>query len=140
MNVDNRTIRGLFDRFDQFFVPSISRMNDELQLGGLGEDVDMDEISFRSVVMGDKVHWIRYLAAAERGPSFVHLYKLSTRVTASGHGGGGPLSLEELGPALRVGTKKPWFTQTAPKLTSICLKTRCCTLGWSMAFWPALKT
>ena len=79
MNVDNRTIRGLFDRFDQFFVPLISRMNDELQLGGLGEDVEMDEISFRSVVMGDKVHWIRYLAAAKPGSSFVHLYKLSTR-------------------------------------------------------------
>ena len=36
MNVDNRTIRGLFDRFDQFFAPLISRMNDELQLGQLG--------------------------------------------------------------------------------------------------------
>ena len=95
MNVNNMTIRGLFDRFDQFFVPLISRMNDERQLGGLGEDVAMDEISFRSVVMGDKVYWIRYLA------------ELPSRVTASGQGGSGPLSLEELGPALRVGTKKP---------------------------------
>ena len=107
MNVDNRTIRGLFDRFDQFFVPLISRMNDEMQLGGLGEDVEMDEISFRSVTVEDKVHWIRFLACAKRGSSFVHLYKLPNRVTASGQGGGGPLSLEELGPALRVGTQRP---------------------------------
>eukprot|EP00438_Fugacium_kawagutii_P013600 Skav223061 [mRNA] locus=scaffold1069:453384:454902:+ [translate_table: standard] len=107
MNVDNRTIRGLFDRFDQFFVRLISRMNDELQLGGLGEDVEMDEIAFRSVTVLDQVHWIRFLAAAKRGSSFVHLYKLTTRVTASGQGGGGPLSLEELGPALRIGTHRP---------------------------------
>ena len=107
MNVDNRTIRGLFDRFDQFFVPLISGMNDEMQLGGLGEDVEMDEISFRSVTVEDKVHWIRFLACAKRGSSFVHLYKLPNPVTASGQGGGGPLSLEELGPALRVGTQRP---------------------------------
>ena len=50
-------------------------MNDEMQLGGLGEDVEMDEISFRSVT--------RFLACAKRGSSFVHLYKLPNRVTAS---------------------------------------------------------
>ena len=106
MNVDNRTIRGLFDRFDQFFVPLISWMNDELQLGGLGENVEMDEIAFPSDTVEDKVHWIRFLAAAKRGSSFLHLYKLPNRVTASGQGGCGPLSLEELGLALRVGTQR----------------------------------
>ena len=95
MNVDNRTIRGLFDRFDQFFVPLISWMNDELQLGGLGEDVGMEEIAFRSVTVEDKVHLIRFLAAAKQGSSFVHVYKLPNRVTASGRGGGGPLSLAQ---------------------------------------------
>ena len=105
--IQRKKNRGLFDRFDQFFVPLISQMNDEMQLGALGEDVEMDEISFCSLTVESKVHWIRFLACAKRGSSFVHLYKLPNRVTASGQGGGGPLSLEELGPALRVGTQRP---------------------------------
>ena len=104
MDVDNRTVRSMFERFDLFFVPLIEEMNEKLQFGGVGVDVELDEIAFRSVSDGEDTYWIRFFAGVQRGSSLVYLYKLPTRVTSSGKGGGGPLSIEELGPALKLGS------------------------------------
>ncbi|CAE7368443.1 timm16 [Symbiodinium natans] len=71
-------------------------MNEELVMGGAGMDVELDEISFRSKGLDDKVLWLRYIAIVRRGSAKVFIHKLPDKLTASGQGGGGPLSIQEL--------------------------------------------
>ena len=66
----------------------------------MGCDVELDEISFRSRTVGDRVVWIRYLAIARRGSSKIWLTQLPYRITEGGQGGGGPISLEKLKSAI----------------------------------------
>ena len=80
--------------------PIMDRLNNTLHLGGLGCDVELDEISFRSKTVGERVVWIRYLAIARRGSSKIWLTQLPYRITEGGQGGGGPISLEELKSAI----------------------------------------
>jgi hypothetical protein len=75
--------------------------NDNAQLGGVGIDVEVDEVCLRARWVLDegvwKREWVRYLAAVERGSSKFVLRKLETRLVAgTGTGGGGALSNEEL--------------------------------------------
>ena len=75
--------------------------NANAQVGGVGVDVEVDEVCLRARwVMKDGVwhrEWIRYLAAVERGSSKIVLRQLDTRLVAgAGQGGGGALSNEEL--------------------------------------------
>ena len=67
-----------------------------MQIGGVGQDIELDEISFRSKAVGNRVVWIRYLAIARRGSSKVWLAPLPYRISEGGQGGGGPISLDEL--------------------------------------------
>ena len=60
---------------------------------------ELDEISFRSKTVGERVVWIRYLAIARRGSSKIWS-QLPYRITEGGQGGGGPISLEELKSAI----------------------------------------
>ena len=97
-------------------------MNEELVMGGAGMDVELDEISFRSKGLDDKVAgfhrpcfvrllkclyclrflqytkvlWLRYIAIVRRGSAKVFIHKLPDKLTASGQGRGGPLSIQEL--------------------------------------------
>ena len=43
-----------------------------------------------------KVLWLRYIAIVRRGSAKVFIHKLPDKLTASGQGGGGPLSIQEL--------------------------------------------
>ena len=43
-----------------------------------------------------QVLWLRYIAIVRRGSAKIFLHKLPDKLTASGQGGGGPLSLQEL--------------------------------------------
>ena len=45
---------------------------------------------------GFEVLWIRYIGVVRRGSAKVFLQQLPRRLTASGQGGGGPLSVQEL--------------------------------------------
>ena len=44
-------------------MPLIERLCSTLVIGGLGENVELDKISFRSVGRQNRIVWIRYLAA-----------------------------------------------------------------------------
>ncbi|CAE7212489.1 timm16 [Symbiodinium natans] len=96
LGVDHRTVRDLFGNFRKWLTPIIDRMNEELVMGGAGMDVELDEISFRSKGLDDKVLWLRYIAIVRRGSAKVFIHKLPDKLTASGQGGGGPLSIQEL--------------------------------------------
>ena len=100
LGIDHRSTRTLFDNFRKFLTPIMDRLNNTLHLGGLGCDVELDEISFRSKTVGERVVWIRYLAIARRGSSKIWLTQLPYRITEGGQGGGGPISLEELKSAI----------------------------------------
>ena len=60
LGVGNRAIRTLFQAFDAYFVPAIERLSDSLSIGGLGFDVELDEICFRSVARAHGVVWVRF--------------------------------------------------------------------------------
>ena len=92
LGIDHRSTRTLFDNFRKFLTPIMDRLNNTLHLGGLGCDVELDEISFRSKTVGERVVWIRYLAIARRGSSKIWLTQLPYRITEGGQGGGGPIS------------------------------------------------
>ena len=62
LGVDNRVMRDLFD-------PLVDQLNDELLIGGQGQDVEMDEICFRSKTLDNCVLWVRYFAMVRRGSS-----------------------------------------------------------------------
>ena len=68
LGVDHRTVRDLFGNFRKWLTPIIDRMNEELVMGGAGMDVELDEISFRSKGLDDKV-------AGFHRPCFVRLLK-----------------------------------------------------------------
>ena len=80
-------------------------MNNDLEIGGLGEDVELDEIAFRFKTVGDV--WIRFLAIASRESSFVFLTRLPYRVTQSGQGGGGSIFLQVSWPTHVCDTSLP---------------------------------
>ncbi|CAE7405417.1 unnamed protein product [Symbiodinium sp. CCMP2456] len=96
LGLDHRSTRTLFDKFRKFLTPVVERLNETLHLGGFGSDVELDEISFRSKTVGERVIWIRYLAIARRGSPKIWISPLPYRITEGGQGGGGRISVEEL--------------------------------------------
>ena len=74
-------------------------VQDCLQLGGVGVDVEMDEVSFRvqkvSEVGGRRIYVHRFLCTAERDSRRFMLIELPTRLYVAG-GRTGPISNEEL--------------------------------------------
>ena len=96
LGIDHRSTRTLFDNFREFLAPIVEKLSNTLKIGGLGQDVELDEISFRSTTGGNRVVWIRYLASVRRGSIKVWISQLPYRITEGGQGGGGPIGLEEL--------------------------------------------
>ena len=96
LGLDYRSTRTLFDKFRKFLTLVVERLSETLHLGGLGADVELDEISLRSKTVGEQVMWIRCLAIARRGTPKIWISPLPYRITEGGQGGGGPISLEEL--------------------------------------------
>ncbi|OLQ14440.1 hypothetical protein AK812_SmicGene1387 [Symbiodinium microadriaticum] len=96
LGVGHRVIRLLFQKFAEFYVPLIDRLNGSLTVGGLGQDVALDEISFRSVGRAHGIVWLRYLAVVRRGSSLLWIEPLPYRISSAGQGGGGPISLQEM--------------------------------------------
>ena len=89
-------------------MPLIERLCSTLVIGGLGEDVELDEISFRSVGRRRGVVWIRYLAAVRRGFSLVWIDPLPYRISrGDGQGGGGPISIAEMRQHLLLDSDEP---------------------------------
>ncbi|CAE7509788.1 timm16, partial [Symbiodinium microadriaticum] len=66
------------------------------ELGIAGNDIELDEVSFRSKDLDDKVLWLRYIAIVRRGSAKIFLHTLPDKLTAFEQGRGGPLSLQEL--------------------------------------------
>ncbi|OLQ10463.1 mTERF domain-containing protein 1, mitochondrial [Symbiodinium microadriaticum] len=95
LGVGHRVIRFLFQKFAEFFVPLIDKLNGSLTVGGIGQDVELDEISFRSVGRAHGIVWLRYLAAVRRGAALVWIERLPYRISSVGQGGEGPISLQE---------------------------------------------
>ncbi|CAE7028844.1 unnamed protein product [Symbiodinium sp. CCMP2592] len=60
LGLDHRTVRGLFNNFRSWLSPIVDRLNEDLVIGALGADVELDEISFRSKALDDKILWNRY--------------------------------------------------------------------------------
>ena len=81
LGVDNRVMRDLFDQFRSWLSPLVDQLNDELLIGGQGQDVEMDEICFRSKTLDNCVLWVRYFAMVRRGSSKVFLAQLPYRVS-----------------------------------------------------------
>ena len=100
LGVGHRVIRFLFQKFAEFFVPLIDKLNGSLTVGGIGQDVELDEISFRSVGRAHGIVWLRYLAAVRRGAALVWIERLPYRISSVGQGGEGPISLQEKREAL----------------------------------------
>eukprot|EP00439_Symbiodinium_sp_Y106_P017883 s1011_g2.t1 len=95
LGVDHRAIRTIFEAFNQNFVPIKGQLNDAIVVGGCSADVELDEISFRSIGRAHGIVWLRYLAVVRRGSSLVWLKRLGNRITRKGQGGGGPISVEK---------------------------------------------
>jgi len=77
------------------------RANAILQIGGVDEDVEVDEVSFRSTPekMDDgeiRVRWLRFIGAVRRGSSLNYWGELDDRVTKAGQGGGGKINHAEV--------------------------------------------
>ncbi|CAE7219386.1 unnamed protein product [Symbiodinium sp. CCMP2592] len=106
LGLDHRTVRGLFNNFRSWLSPIVDRLNEDLVIGALGADVELDEISFRSKALDDKILWNRYAAAVKRGSAKVFIEKLPNRLTAAGQGGGGPLSIDELKKLVVTGSSR----------------------------------
>ena len=114
LGIGHRAIRNLHKQFDDFFSLAIARLNDMLTIGGQGLDVELDEISFRSVARANGVVWVRFLAIVRRGSSLVWIHR-PYRVSESGQGGGGPISQYELDEAIM-----PWSDEPRLSLGSVC--------------------
>ena len=84
LNLDHRTVRNLFQQFFEFFIPILDRLQATLTVGALGADVELDEISFRSIGRQEGVVWLRFLAIARRGSSLVWIHRLPYRVCVKG--------------------------------------------------------
>lgn len=76
------------------------RANALLQIGGVDEDCEADEVSFRSYkVIRAGVHrvvWLRFVGAVRRGSALVYWGELEDREVAAGQGGGGKINAEEV--------------------------------------------
>ena len=130
----------------------MDRLNNTLHLGGLGCDVEVDEISFRSKTVGERVGWIRYLAIARRGSSKIWLTQLPYRITEGGQGGGGPISLEKLKSAIlledgdsRICQGSVFATQMGRELTNssetwtvLCWTGKSLMSSFRICTWPTL--
>ena len=76
------------------------RANALLQIGGVDEDCEADEVSFRSYKVFslgvERVVWLRFVGAVRRGSSLVYWGELEDREVAAGQGGGGKINAEEV--------------------------------------------
>ena len=88
LEIGHRAIRAIFADLNNFFVPLIERLSSALTVGGMGDDIELDEISFRAVARSQRIVWLRYLAVVRRGSSLVWLYRLPYRISAASQGGG----------------------------------------------------
>ena len=89
--------RFLFQKFAEFYVTLIDKLSGSFTVGGIGQDEELDEISFRSVGRAHGIAWLRYLAAVRRRSALVRIELLSYRISSAG---GGPISLQEMREAL----------------------------------------
>ncbi|CAE7641241.1 timm16, partial [Symbiodinium sp. KB8] len=83
-----------YKKLDSLLHWFVDRLNEEL--GIAGNDIELDEVSFRSKDLDDKVLWLRYIAIVRRGSAKIFLHTLPDKLTAFEQGRGGPLSLQEL--------------------------------------------
>ena len=76
--------------------------NNILQVGGEDEDVEADEVCFRSEPFLDddgetqKRRWLRFLGVVRRGSALSYWGELEDRITEANQGGGGPISDDEV--------------------------------------------
>jgi hypothetical protein len=93
---------GWHTRLRKFVAERQERADMAAQVGGVGVDVEADEVSFRAKGQRHEdsrlgVLWLRYICFAERGSRRLLLRYLGERFVANaGQGGGGGLSDEEL--------------------------------------------
>ena len=46
--------------FRQWLTSIVDRLNEELIIGGVGNDIELDEVSFRSKDLDDKAFWLEF--------------------------------------------------------------------------------
>ena len=94
-NMDEHCVNTLVGKTRKLVSWWMARANLVLQVGGLDEDVEADEVSFRNAITGDddkpKIQWTRFVGIVRRGSSLYYWGELDTRVTSAKQGGGGKL-------------------------------------------------
>ena len=65
-------------------------------MGACRADVELDDVSFKSVERPGGIFWLRYIAAAGRGLSMIWMQQLPYRVTAAGQRGGERVLIDEM--------------------------------------------
>ena len=100
LELDEHTVQGLVDGVRRFVSWVMRRANSILQVGGVDEDVEADEVCFRCkpfVRDGVKMRkWFRYLGVVRRGSALCYWGELDERETEASQGGGGPIGDAEL--------------------------------------------
>ena len=107
------TIRPLYNRYIEIVSGAQELANNELQVGGMDKDCEIDEVAFRQNCCEpgtDSIVWTRYIVAARRGSSHVYIGRLEDRPTkGTGTGGGGSLARHELVEHTRQLSIQPLF-------------------------------
>ena len=98
--MDEHTVQEFIDGVRRFVSWVMRRANNILQVGGVDEDVEVDEVCFRcqpSMRDGAKMRkWFRYLGVVRRGSALYYWGDLEERDTEASQGGGWPIGDEEL--------------------------------------------
>jgi hypothetical protein len=108
-------LRGKFAVFLRVVSAHAETINDNMQICGVGVEIEADELAFRSQDGEEEdgtpfVFWLRYIAVCKRGSSTMFLHALPTRkVKGAGQGGGGSLGLEEFVEVVRPTSDRPLF-------------------------------
>ena len=100
LEMDEHTVQDLVDGVRRCVSWVMRRANSILQVGGVDEDVEADEVCFRcKPFMRDGVKmrkWFRYLGVVRRGSALYYWGELEERDTEVSQGGGGPIGDAEL--------------------------------------------
>ena len=106
LGIDSRVVCDLFASWRAFLVPIIERLNAEMVIGAQGQDIELDEVAFRSKALENSVFWVRFLAVVRRGSSKVSVHQLPSKLVVEGQGGGGAITLPELVTAVQPGSDR----------------------------------
>ena len=65
--VNSRALRALYETFKKLFSFMVEQLNNSPIVGGCGADVELGEVSFRTVGRLGGIVWLRQLGVVEQG-------------------------------------------------------------------------